>query len=396
MSTATLIIRTGLQGHGKTLNTIKEVDTKAFKEGRPVYFHNITDLEPSKLKADWFPFDDPHKWYELPNDSIIVVDEAQGFFPVRDPRKEVPEYASRFEIMRKQGHEVHLITQDPRFIDVHVRRLCGSHIHYNRVWGSSNVARYQTERVFNEVEKFAGNKTADRTIIKLDKNYFGVYSSAQAQHHFKFKPSRKAIFFAFAAVVTVWLCIRVFNLFYGEQPETESSELASAAAAVASSPFGALLDGPTQIEGKPRTRAEYLSSYEPRIPDIPASAPVYDSLTQPQSHPRLYCISSTDKNLLARSDAPWAIDDGNPTACQCYTQQGTRVSTTFDFCLNAVKRGYFDNTRPDRMTVQMQQPGQLPPASSQQIARHIPPGQQNPDTARQIVIIPYEKGQFLW
>ena len=31
-----LVFRTGLQGHGKTLNAIKEIDAKAKSEGRPV------------------------------------------------------------------------------------------------------------------------------------------------------------------------------------------------------------------------------------------------------------------------------------------------------------------------------------------------------------------------
>ncbi|MEH6539409.1 zonular occludens toxin domain-containing protein [Halopseudomonas sp.] len=400
MSTATLIIRTGLQGHGKTLNTIKEVDTKAFQEGRTVYFHNITDLEPSKLKADWFPFDDPHKWYELPNDSIIVVDEAQGFFPVRDPRKEVPEYASRFEVMRKQGHEVHLITQDPRFIDVHVRRLCGSHIHYNRVWGSSNVARYQTERVFEAVEKFPANKTADRTIIKLDKNYFGVYSSAQAQHHFKFKPSKKALFFVGAAVVTLWLCYRVYDRMYAAEPGAETATAQaeqqpsslSTATNLATGAMGALLNPPTQIEGKPQTKAEYLATLDPRIPDVPATAPIYDGLTQPQSHPRLFCVLSTDPDLVGRTDAPRSEVDGVPTTCQCYTQQATRVETSFGFCLNAVNRGYFDNTRPDRITAQMQQPVQSIPASPGAPGAFAPPAESTP----YITVVEYEKGRFTW
>lgn len=34
-----LVIRTGKPGHGKTLNTIREVDQKAHAEGRVVYFH---------------------------------------------------------------------------------------------------------------------------------------------------------------------------------------------------------------------------------------------------------------------------------------------------------------------------------------------------------------------
>nr|WP_240666107.1 zonular occludens toxin domain-containing protein [Pseudomonas aeruginosa] len=39
------VLRTGLQGNSKTLNTIKEVDTKAAKEGRVVYYHNIRGVQ---------------------------------------------------------------------------------------------------------------------------------------------------------------------------------------------------------------------------------------------------------------------------------------------------------------------------------------------------------------
>jgi zona occludens toxin len=401
MSTATLIIRTGLQGHGKTLNTIKEVDQKAFKEGRTVYYHNVTDLDGSKLKADWFEFDDPHKWYELPNDSIIVVDEAQGYFGVRDPRKEVPEYASRFEVMRKQGHEVHLITQDPRFIDVHVRRLCGSHIHYSRVFGSSNVARYQVERVFNEVEKFPANKTADRTIIKLDKNYFGVYSSAQAQHHFKFKPTKKALFFLAAAVITLWLCYRVYDRMYASEPEPEAATAESApksaldtASSLASGAMGSLLNPVGQGEDKPQTREQYLESLEPRIPDIPASAPAYDSLTQPQTHPRLFCVLSTDPDLIERTRSQRSTVDGVPTSCQCYTQQVTRVETSFGFCLHAATSGYFDNTRPSYNVNQGMMPNQ--PAGMAASNPNLQPAPAQLDQNPRITVVEYEKGKFLW
>lgn len=51
-----LVIRTGKPGHGKTLNTIREVDQKAHAEGRVVYFHNINGLKPDQLQAQWFEF----------------------------------------------------------------------------------------------------------------------------------------------------------------------------------------------------------------------------------------------------------------------------------------------------------------------------------------------------
>lgn len=406
-----LYIRTGLMGHGKTLNTIKEVDQKAYKEGRPVYFHNVTGLEPDKLQADWFEFDEPHKWFELPINSIVVVDEAQQFFGTRDPRKDVPEYCSRFEIMRKQGHEVHLITQDPRFLDVHARRLCNKHIHYSRIFGSSKLVRYETERCYETVDKFPTNKLADKSTVSLDKKYFGVYSSAQAGHHFKFKPSKKAIFFAFATLVTAFLLFRVFNLFYGSdeneqavQTESVISQVQNAVGTTA----GSLL-GTGSFDDKPLTASEYLAQLQPRVPNLPASAPVYDDLTAPQTHPKLFCASSNDPELLERTSNPVGVYNGVRTSCVCYTQQVTRVDVGFQFCMNAVRHGYFDNTRPDRQQQmaqggyqQQQQYGQhqqsigSPGASIPGGIASVPDVSTQPVQTTRVTIVPYEKAKFAW
>ena len=106
-------------------------------------------------------------------------------------------------------------------------------------------------------------------------------------------------------------------------------------------------------------------------------------------------MSSSDPKLLSRSDAPWALDGTTATACQCYTQQGTRVATTFEFCLNTVKRGYFDNTRPDSLAVQMDHPGQFPAPSPHRPLNQMAAAPEVPSSSR-VVVVPYEKGQFLW
>lgn len=396
-----LYIRTGLQGHGKTLNTIKDVDLKARAEGRTVYYHNVTDLDPSKLTADWFPFDQPRLWFELPDNAIIVIDEAQGsaevpMFGVRDPRQPVPPHASNFEIMRKKGHEVHLITQDPRFLDVHVRRLCNKHLHYFRVFGSSKVARYELERCFNDVEKFSSNKEASRTIITLDKKYFGVYTSAKAGHHFKFRPPKKAVFFFCALLVTAWLGYRVYDRFTNHDPVTPKDSAGATATESVVSVAKSLITGE---EGKgPVSKAAYHALREPRVAEIPASAPVYDELTKPKAYPKLYCLSSTDPDVYARSFAqmPSMVVNGVGTVCQCYTQQATRVKTDFEFCANVVAYGYFDPSIADRGGTKdtsrdiSQRPLQQPMIT----ASGTPDSQ--PSAAAGLTIVPYEKGRFLW
>ena len=390
-----LYIRTGLMGHGKTLNTIKEVDVKAKSEGRTVYFHNVTDLDPSKLQADWFPFDEPHKWFDLPDNSIIVIDEAQGFFGVRDPRKEVPEYCSRFEIMRKQGHEVHLITQDPRFLDVHARRLCNKHIHYSRIFGSQKLVRYECERVYNDVEKLPGHKEADRSIITLDKNYFGVYTSAKAAHHFKFKPSKKAIFFLAATVATGWLVFRVYDKVYkGSDIEQVASEATQSIMDGKPPSFMSLVPD-DQHQDKTTTAADYITTLQPRLPDLPHTAPIYDQIAQPKTFPRLFCVSTTDPQMLQRTTANTTEHNGKLAACTCYTQQATRYPTSFEFCMNAAQNGYFDHTLPDRPSRTFSNSGEQPFQPPQYQFNQSSFSQLEPPEFS-VDVIPYNKGRFLW
>ncbi|AKN28364.1 zonular occludens toxin domain-containing protein [Stutzerimonas stutzeri] len=393
-----LVIRTGKPGHGKTLNTIREVDQKAHAEGRVVYYHNINGLKPDQLQAQWFEFEDPEKWFELPNDSIIVVDEAQGWFGARDPRARPPEHITRFETMRHQGHEVHLVTQDPRYLDVHLRRLCNSHIHYWRVFKSAQLLRFESEVVVEKVELKTSFKDADKKSLRLDKRYFGAYTSSNAKHHFQTKVPTK---FILALCVILGAGILVYRAY-----ERYAAEKAQAATAT-SAPAGSMVEQVRDTVGSfikpageaksdaPESVASYIGRRVPRIPQVPSSAPIYDELTRPVSFPRLYCMSSTDPATYAREFGRMAhaVVNGTPTVCQCYTQQSTRVETDFAFCMRVVENGFFDPTLPDRSTGERTQQVQNSPPPAMQTARPIAT---QPAGGTSMTVVPYQKGQFLW
>lgn len=393
-----LVIRTGKPGHGKTLNTIREVDQKAHAEGRVVYFHNINGLKPDQLQAQWFEFEDPEKWFELPNDSIIVVDEAQGWFGARDPRARPPEHITRFETMRHQGHEVHLVTQDPRYLDVHLRRLCNTHIHYWRVFKSAQLLRFESEVVVEKVELKTSFKDADKKSLRLDKRYFGAYTSSNAKHHFQTKVPTK---FILALCVILGAGILVYRAY-----ERYAAEKAQAATAT-SAPAGSMVDQVRDTVGSfikpaseaksdaPESVASYIGRRVPRVPQVPSSAPIYDELTRPVSFPRLYCMSSTDPATYAREFGRMAhaVVNGTPTVCQCYTQQSTRVETDFAFCMRVVENGFFDPTLPDRSTGDRTQQVQNSQPPAMQAAR---PGAAQPAGGTNLTVVPYQKGQFLW
>ena len=397
-----LIIRTGKPGHGKTLNTIREVDQSAHAQGRVVYYHNINGLKPEQLKASWFVFEDPEKWFELPADAIIVVDEAQGWFGSRDPRARPPEHITRFETMRHQGHEVHLVTQDPRYLDVHLRRLCNSHIHYWRVFKSSQLLRFESEVVVEKVEVKSSFKDADKKSLRLDKKYFGAYTSTNAKHHFQTKVPTKFLLAAAVIIGAGFLVYRAYARYEQEKTKPQAADQIGAPMESesmvdqAKSVVGSFIN-PIGGQGaeQPQTLEQYLGSRVPRIQDVPGSAPIYDQLNTPQSFPKPVCIATTDRDLISRNRRRMSIGDTDDglTGCRCNTQQGTLLDVSFEFCMTVVQNGYFDPTKPDRGSMQDQgRNNQLPPTQPVVLPRQ----NQNEDQGTRFTRVPYEKGQFLW
>jgi hypothetical protein len=346
------VLRTGLQGNGKTLNTIKEVDKKAAAEGRTVYYHNIRDFKPNHeaLEAVWQEFDKPEEWYLLPNNAIAVIDEAQTFFRVRPQGSKVPEYASALETMRHRGHELHCITQNPTLIDSHFRKLCNSHIHYVRGHKGKVIKRWEFEQVVTDVEKKQVFSQGEATRILIDPKYFGVYKSVAegSTHHFKFKPPRALFVFGICLIVIAALSYRFYTHRIAPTAKPTQSELVMPG------------EAPSMVSGSvvPLTPEQYVDARIPRVPDVPSSAPIYDQITQAVSYPKAFCVSTRDEALLGRASKKMVLGykDGRLQGCRCNTQQGTRVDVSFDACMAYVENGAFDPAKPDRETLPIGQP----------------------------------------
>lgn len=344
------VLRTGLQGNGKTLNTIKEVDIKAAKEGRQVYYHNIRGFNPRAevLQAVWEQFDDPLKWHELPNNAMVVIDEAQTFFRVRKAGSAVPDYASALETMRHRGHELHCITQNPGLIDSHFRKLCNSHIHYVRGHKGKVIKRWEFERVNPEVEKRNNFTDGQSTRILLDKKYFGVYQSVAegSEHHMRFKPPRALFVLGGALLVIGFFGYHVYQkrLTVPSEAETVASEQVEQGGSFL--PSAPVMDGSIQ----PMTTEQYVDMRVPRLADVPSSAPIYDELTRPVTYPKLSCMNSSDPDMVGRNHKRMVIGyrDGKVYGCRCNTQQGTRYDVSFEACMGYVENGAFDHALPDR------------------------------------------------
>lgn len=368
-----LYLRTGLPGAGKTLNAIREIDiehqadpndpTRRLHKDpdnpdlppRTIYFYGIPDLKADRLKSKWVEFETPEQWFDLPDGSVIVIDESQRVFG-NDGTRARPEKITRFETHRHQGLDIHLITQHPSLLATAVRKLVGKHINFIRPYGrEKGIFRHEYEFCIDNPEKRANFKQAQEEKVSLDPTYFGVYKSSTVHTHKPITPSylKKLPLLIGLTMLPILLLVGMgYWLIKVNKDEMSTMREAPSEQQAAASPgtpqgHGQTLQ-PTARQGASGTVEGYVESRTPRIEELPSSAPVYDELTKPRDFPRPICAATEDQALVDKAPKRrqnLGLYDNKPHACQCYTQQMTRMATTFDFCMDVVMNGYFDDTK---------------------------------------------------
>ncbi|HDM8168473.1 TPA: zonular occludens toxin [Vibrio harveyi] len=173
--------------------------------------YNFESVQQFNLHFNHFP--DATTWNELPKTSIILMDEAQQYFPPRGLNARKPEYIAAFETHRHKGYDIHIITQDPKLIDVNIRRLVGRHVHYYNPTGGERVTRYELPKAFDP-EQWHDKQAAQKSLIKREKAFYGVYWSAEIHTH-KFKVPRFVFYFAAILVFLAWTGYSLSNTLFG-------------------------------------------------------------------------------------------------------------------------------------------------------------------------------------
>lgn len=169
---------TGLPGSGKSLFAVRELVKNSKSEDIRPAFADIDGLDYDRLRA--FPLEDATAWHELPDGSIIVMDECQRVFPPRSNGSKVPPHVSMLETHRHHGHDLYLITQAPRLLDYHVRSLVGRHIHITRPFGTTRPRVYTYDGVNDKPEP---ERKPVPSKQKLERELFGYYHSATEHTH---------------------------------------------------------------------------------------------------------------------------------------------------------------------------------------------------------------------
>jgi hypothetical protein len=263
-----------------------------------------------KYNFHWIHLEDVKKWHTLPPDSIFVCDEAQEFFPVRT-KEPVPDFISAFERHRHSAYDVYLITQSANFIDVHARRLAGTHIHFYRPFNAKTTTRYEWSKVHNP-DDYHDKKLAQSSRVKNDTRFYNVYRSATNHTH---KVKIPKIFYLLPVLLLVLVSLGVFFYFY-----FFSATKAQTITRKQLSPVSA-------------QSIESTGKAAPIVDALPYDSSIYSKIRKPVSYPKLSCfIASTDDSVIS---------------CDCYTQQFTKFNVSQNLCVSFVRNGFFDFALPD-------------------------------------------------
>lgn len=316
-----IYLTTGANGAGKTLCTLQDVREQQLKENRPVYFHGF-EMDPEVQKAfGWIHWDDPTKWMEIPEGSICLFDECQAYFGKTSAR-EAPDYILDLaKYRRKRGIDMWLITPHPSMLHVDVRRLIESpswHRHVKRAFGADmvSVTTYSVPNL--RAEEGSTDDKGAMTMRAFPKEVYKWYRSASL-HTGKRKVPRSVWILLGAVCLIPVLAYFAWGTItsIGDGDKIAKQVLGQPAPGAA----GAQSNQARQVE--PQSPQQYAEARTPRFEGLPQTAPVYDSLTVPVVAPYpAACVSSKAR-------------------CTCYTQQGTRLATDRETCLQIVERGYF-------------------------------------------------------
>lgn len=327
-----ITLLTGLPGNGKTLFALWYIKTKADRERREVYYHNVKDLDTAKV-GNWMTFD-PKKWMDLPHGSIILIDECQEIFPKQPNGAKLPDYYEELAKHRHKGFDIYLITQHPTLIDNFARRLVGQHFHSVRKFGLQRATVYEWSACSPSPETPSSQKSAVPLKWKYPPEVFTWYKSAEVHTVKRAIPAKLILGVLFVVAVPLggWYALDRFQQRGKAAPDAIAVPAASGAPMAVSGAAGGAEKRFDPVEDA----RNYTLMNAPRLEGLPHTAPKYDPLTVPVRVPvPAACIQV---GQAARGKV----------SCKCFTQQGTPMAVEFNMCIEFARNGYFQDFDAER------------------------------------------------
>lgn len=331
-----LTLITGQPGHGKTAYALTRARA-LLAEGRKVYAHGVKDLDYDRIGFTYL--EDPTKWQDLPDGSVVFIDECYTTFPSRNAGSRVPAHVEAMARHRHRGFDFLLVAQQGLQLDPFLRGLYEEHIHVRLKFGKATQLRRWSS--------YQGNVKAVCTDVMdwiRPNDIFQFYTSTTLNTRKLHIPKWIKV----VAALTVALLLGVWYLKYSF---TSKAQAAEAEAARMRGETGQAV-GVTGVSGLPRapgapaaqptyrTPGDYAKAHLPLFATMPWTAPVYHG-QQPTTHPQVYCIASD-----AGRDADGKWREASQT---CLTEQGTPYELSMGEARHIARYGMpYDAYRPQQ------------------------------------------------
>lgn len=335
-----LIALTGRNGNGKTLYAVSTLLQEKEFQNRPIYYTNIKSLS---YDLGWIEFPDPTKWQELPKQSVLFVDEAHKYFPKAKRAGDMPAHIEMMSEHRGDyAVDIIFCTQLPTSIHHHIRGLINRHIHLSRYVDMSEKSKFWEWRLLEESpdKEYQRKLAANYGEFVFPKEAYGLYHSADMHPEVKQKPKiLRLLRYLYISMAVVFCAIsyRIYSRVTLDEPKIETSKITTIHPNRQQERQPQILSL-TDKEGNPiMDVVTYIAMLEPRIPDVPATAPIYDQVYKPVDYPKPSCVSGMSPQTKQHT-------------CLCHSQQGSKMNITQDQCNNYVDNGYFDYAKQTRTT----------------------------------------------
>lgn len=188
-----LTMYTGVPGAGKTLFALWDISRRDDFSSRPFFVAGIKKLTAAGEAVLRPQYIEAADWVSVPDGSIVLIDEAQFPMPVRPAGQVPPDWISPLATHRHRGLDIYLTTQSPMLVDVFVRRLVGSHLHVNRVFGLRTVTVFRWESVQSDPNDYHAKKLSVVETRRYPKEAFAWYESATIHTHKRTVPKSKVL-----------------------------------------------------------------------------------------------------------------------------------------------------------------------------------------------------------
>lgn len=304
-----IYLLTGQPGHGKTLRGLQMALEERTK-GRMVYAHGTPGLDHAKTKFLDLP--DPRLWQDLPDNSVIFIDECYTVFPNRSANSVVPRHVEALARHRHRGFDFILVCQLGNQIDPFLRGLVDKHTHVRRKFGFNVSVLKEWDHYQSDPLKMDGSNRTWR--LPKDVMKGGYYHSTTQDTTKKRLP-----WYFIAAPIILGYVGYVFwkasngGLFGSDDPVPAAVAPTGQAGALSSAQQA------PPVEKKVLTAEEWAQQQVPRVPDAPWSAPIFDG-RKVASEPMVACMSSEE-------------------SCSCMTEQATRYTLPEERCREIARYG---------------------------------------------------------